>query len=574
MQHITNVNNFSSEALKRIQAYDLYRRSREEDIPSPSDTELPDLISFSAKTLQTYDIAISQEYKNIDEFQAQITALQQKISQARSYIDELRDQKLGLEQHVSQCKRLQSASRIRSLPYELLCEIFLHYVGNQAPSLSDGKVRFRAKSSVRTIGKVCSKWRHLSISFPALWSRIHWLNFAGHDAEKDTWALEHFLSRTRGTAVHIKIFFASQFYPEFAGILLRRAPHLLSLCKSSCSVVQQLVDVSNTGLTLNGLDTLQLRSFSELESANVDLSRVVANVKTLNLIGHFDPSFRMAWTNVTRISFEGCSWMFALHALEHCENLQSLAISACNARSNQVWHPVILEQLKELSIYHHLVGPDGFSEFIGALTAPNLSNLSIYEESISPLPLSEFIKRSGCSISTFSVHSRAPSSRSRSLLDITERHVEYVKCIPCVEVFHWSIGGSQCYDTVELPNILSRLHPSEISLPQLRRLELQLDRSVFTESAFMELVRSRFNPYMASYSRGLQSVALVVRKGIFNDAHWRPLQEMQEQGLQVSVRDEKGCAGVLVASGGKAGHVHTPPSGISVTSNFRALSAV
>lgn len=86
---------------------------------------------------------------------------------------------------------------------------------------------------------------------------------------------------------------------------------------------------------------------------------------------------------------------------------------------------------------------------------------------------------------------------------------------------------------------LSHLHisPADSSLPSLRQLDLTLDYTHCRDSEFVSMVQSRWN---VGSGRRLQSVSLRIRKGVFNNRHWEPLQRMQEQGLRIAVRDRRG----------------------------------
>jgi len=535
-----------------IKAFDPSRRFREGDIPSPNDPELLAVISSARTELLRYQSEISHELNAPEDITAGRAKSESRKQIKRHRIEELESEKLNLEEYIKQCETLRSACHILAIPNELLYQIFC-FAASERPILARGKVALTS----RTLGRVCSRWRHLSLSLREVWSPIDWIDFAGVSTQDDIVAFRRFLAHVHMETVNVNLSFRGKFrlklHPGAVELLRMEGADLLSMCKSASLYLPVLADALQSGMDLSGLESLTLTGKtpgSDPVSVLQNQPRIpFPNLRTLALSNVHDYVPNLAgWASLTHLTLDQCCWPLMTHALTHCVQLQVLSLSNCDASLNShplggQLRPIVLDQLIKLIIGFALDDHPLYHDFLKALVTPKLSQLFIREK----LPrtfldsVAGLINRSGCSISTLSILCVAFSQNDlgQSLV----RHLGYMKCMPDVEVFCWTIvcvSRMTHYGYSRKIAILPLLHPSEGLLPRLTQLEIDMPSVISTEQEFVDLVTSRFQPPPETSSERLRSVSLRVSGGTFDVRYWKPLGEMQVAGLRISVRDAEG----------------------------------
>src|ERR1700728_882838 len=134
---------------------------------------IPDLLrSHWPKTLGTHIVPSASEVNDI----------QNVISKAKTVIVELDEQMARVQQVLTRmslcrteiCAEIEEhkalLSPVRSLPDELLSEIFFLYCQSLSSDSDEGPGPWRAHLFLT---QICSRWRTVALAMPALWSEIH-----------------------------------------------------------------------------------------------------------------------------------------------------------------------------------------------------------------------------------------------------------------------------------------------------------------------------------------------------------------------------------------------------------------
>ncbi|KAJ6616207.1 hypothetical protein B0H10DRAFT_1751925, partial [Mycena sp. CBHHK59/15] len=86
------------------------------------------------------------------------------ITEQRLLLDELEGKRRTIEQQINS----SATFAVLSLPVEIMSEIFVHCL----PDLSDSQPDLMKAPFV--LMDVCSAWRKIALSTPALWATIHY----------------------------------------------------------------------------------------------------------------------------------------------------------------------------------------------------------------------------------------------------------------------------------------------------------------------------------------------------------------------------------------------------------------
>ncbi|KAF8879172.1 hypothetical protein CPB85DRAFT_1207272, partial [Mucidula mucida] len=95
--------------------------------------------------------------------------LDEKIVLAKETLDNLVWARSQAESHVADAKSL--IHPMRSLPYDVLSEIFSHCVPSWAMN-ERSATSLDLRTAPWTLTRVCFRWRHIALSSPNLWTYI------------------------------------------------------------------------------------------------------------------------------------------------------------------------------------------------------------------------------------------------------------------------------------------------------------------------------------------------------------------------------------------------------------------
>ncbi|KAG7086950.1 hypothetical protein E1B28_002867 [Marasmius oreades] len=117
---------------------------------------------------------LTEILSNITEEEHQLQTLLCRITHAKQTLEDLERHKTHLETRLSERRSLLTTSR--RIPTEIWTEIFSLCIPSAGHHLSISEFEWNGVQSVPyTLSHVCTRWRDIIASFPALWSSI-WIN--------------------------------------------------------------------------------------------------------------------------------------------------------------------------------------------------------------------------------------------------------------------------------------------------------------------------------------------------------------------------------------------------------------
>ncbi|KAF9032147.1 hypothetical protein BDZ89DRAFT_1063522 [Hymenopellis radicata] len=123
----------------------------------------------------------------------ELTTLAQEIQRVELLLRALKTHHAHLERHIHRTTHFIQSSPIRQLPTEVLGIIF----ASACTSFQEDEYK-----TPLSISLVCSKWRDISISTPALWTNIY---VAPYSSACGVPVYEHFLQRCGGIPISVKV---------------------------------------------------------------------------------------------------------------------------------------------------------------------------------------------------------------------------------------------------------------------------------------------------------------------------------------------------------------------------------
>ncbi|KAF9027042.1 hypothetical protein BDZ89DRAFT_952539, partial [Hymenopellis radicata] len=122
-------------------------------------------ISSSVKAFYTpFEADISAIENDLMKPSAELTVIAAEIERVKLVLQALEEQHAYLDTHVTRTRQFIQPSPIRKLPTEVLAIIFEHVCA------SDFYSEYRGTAICLSV--VCSKWRSITMSTPALWTTI------------------------------------------------------------------------------------------------------------------------------------------------------------------------------------------------------------------------------------------------------------------------------------------------------------------------------------------------------------------------------------------------------------------
>ncbi|KAJ7623877.1 hypothetical protein DFH06DRAFT_1008774, partial [Mycena polygramma] len=96
-----------------------------------------------------------------------LSEIEVSLLKLRLVISNLEYQQQRLEKSIATWKRV--ISPVRSLPPEILAEIFLRCRQNSAASITDARYICHTREAPIVLTHISSRWRSISLSIPHLW---------------------------------------------------------------------------------------------------------------------------------------------------------------------------------------------------------------------------------------------------------------------------------------------------------------------------------------------------------------------------------------------------------------------
>ncbi|KAJ7488415.1 hypothetical protein FB451DRAFT_1167851 [Mycena latifolia] len=341
-------------------------------------------------------------------------------------------------------------SPMRALPPEILQEIFMACLPTSHNAI------MHTTEAPLLFGRVCSAWRTISLSTPALWSSVHIvfsdlvdeiINTVGLPSDQELLAyprvvqrrvgLQIWLQRSRNCPLSISLWHdcvLSRHIPAFADTIFPHRHRLKSL-KVPDPVLCGLYYLSPDELPmLEVVDILDTSGRSTMPGC-VQLFATAPNLRSISFrceTAHILPT--RSWERITQLTLQSESSFFTpdlpqtLEVLAHCFNLQTCALLFPTTREHpspgsafSIPPPLLvgLSRLHTLSVVGTVAVDARFNVacFLEYLVLPALDQLtiSIFPPSVSlfservressdiMLALDQLVMRSSCALSSLSI---------------------------------------------------------------------------------------------------------------------------------------------------------------------------
>lgn len=358
----------------------------------------------------------------LSEAQCHAKQLDQEISRIQSNLDGLLAQRKSNESRMTRFRVALSPQK--RVPPEILSEIFLLCLSGAPVSLFP-----QLHSAPWVFGRVCSRWRAVSLNEPRLWSCLGVDNYrAAHQRHIPTLAKEIF---SRGRQSSITLACKARHYGDA----------IVDLVTSYSPRIQDLSLTLNIGsfVTLftrppGGWDRLESVAFEfyrepvariedQLEQHAITVLEAAPNLRKVAFrVCGGGPCIRLRpgtqfdcipWAQLTDVSFATISpaSCVLLKILNQCTSLVNLEVSLndenpSSLSKSHVPSDIVLPELKSLTI-DLKSGSRKLAHFLSTIIAPSLSSFTVHSPPWNcKWPQNEFlsfISNSGCSLKCLSL---------------------------------------------------------------------------------------------------------------------------------------------------------------------------
>ncbi|KAK7462283.1 hypothetical protein VKT23_007883 [Stygiomarasmius scandens] len=464
--------------------------------------------------------------KRLEELEEDITRQENQIFQLETRLYSLKIQNKRAKQSASRCRSLLSP--IRRLPNEILTRIlysesgqiqFFTGSGCKIPvSFSDIK-----ENRIFDLMAVSIHWRSIILSTPIFWSDLS-VCFSSN-LKKDSHSLspgkalatlEKLLDRSAAaplTLVLTGLFDDLQYARGFLNALARHSDRWKAFSWLVYTPLRSDSDETvDCDIDIHGLS--QLKSLGLIYRYPTFLTKTLlrsTNLYKVTLGNFYDAFLELPRLQITTLCLTGAYDPPPYRAFGHFPNVENLSIRV--SETTRISHPnipiVMFEKLHTLSVSNSLsANSNVLVALLNSLTAPVLTTLSLSaidltlnRPSLAPSTITAFLQRSNCMLLHLTLEnlyleedelvSLLHSTPSLVTLHITEptllRDLEYDRSkfhVVSDKLLH-KLSGLECASETSS-------YPPSILLPNLERLYLTVNGSMFNDKSFVRMVNSRW----------------------------------------------------------------------------------
>ncbi|KAJ4475794.1 hypothetical protein J3R30DRAFT_3437216 [Lentinula aciculospora] len=461
----------------------------------------------------------SESAQELDRLNHQILQLQSSLQSITGKRDELQ-KKLDVYRAV--------LSPLRRCPTEILQQIFTWTLESFPILSSDEGPLF--------LGRICSRWRSISIATPELWSAVHvTVPEALHTFQEFNVKCERlrhgfstWLQRAGMLPLHISVFSRNEdTYQEDVPQVARTLSLLVPLCKQWKYLSLQVPASSlHVFSELRGIDVPQLESaviacsdsnpfVLDHASRHPPFLETAPFLRRINL-GDAGPLFRpvVPWNQLHFLSLDYNDWNFGaqelMHILAKCTELREcvLIIHARTDLTTTLDNPISLPHLEKLSVSTNSIV---MAEVLDQLSLPSLRHLHLegYRAELNTIVLASLkgmLHRSQYPLQSLKLDVKRSTNLTTSLV------IDLLRAMPSLKALVFTESSTQTPIIDE--ELLKALSNSEDLLcPRLEIIHLP-DRFTFSELTLEQFLAMRLDPtlkevtmlravYIVSYRRGL-----------------------------------------------------------------------
>ncbi|KAJ7121804.1 hypothetical protein C8R43DRAFT_1241448 [Mycena crocata] len=247
-----------------------------------------------------YHSQIATSTMTLAQYDSQIQGLQETLGV-------LLVDRLKLQEYVDGLRA--ALSPVRSLPAEILGEIFTPFSKTGKSLSSNEEVRALAKSELLELSKVCSRWHHVVLRTPRLWSDIAvnldlwpgtladctlYLNLLGSFLERGT---------NHPMTISLTINNPHEFQIDVSAmtLLAQHSPRWQHLRFTGCLTALRLPPHNNIKGNLHVLETLAIDPWEE--DTVVDIFEIAPGLREVEFAGDDGPCPPLPWSQLRLFSF-------------------------------------------------------------------------------------------------------------------------------------------------------------------------------------------------------------------------------------------------------------------------------
>ncbi|KAJ3890362.1 hypothetical protein GG344DRAFT_77931 [Lentinula edodes] len=463
----------------------------------------------------------SESTEELDRLNSQILQLQLSLQSVTIKRDELQT-KLGVYR--------AALSPLRRCPTEIFQQIFT-WTLPPFPVLSfdEGPL---------LLGRVCSRWRSISVSTPELWSAVHVTipealhTYQGFNRKCEE--LRHCLSTWLGRAsmlpLHISVFSRNEnSYQEDVSQVALTLQVLVPLCQQwkylSLQVPASCLSVFSElqGIDVPLLESAIIACFDSnhivLESTNYHPSflETAPSLRRLNL-GDAGPLFRpvVPWNQLRFLSLGHNDWNFGsrelAHILTECTELREceLRIPARTDLVRSLSNPICLPHLERLSLN---TDTTLMTEVLSQLCLPSLQRLHLdgYRAALNSTVLASLrgmLHRSHCPLESLKLDIQRSSNLTTSSV------IDLLKTMSSLKTLALMEGNICTHFPIIDEELLNALSDSEDLLcPRLEFIHLP-DRFTFSELTLERFLAMRLDPSLEEVTTLQAAYIVSCRSGL------------------------------------------------------------
>ncbi|KAE9402740.1 hypothetical protein BT96DRAFT_1017472 [Gymnopus androsaceus JB14] len=511
---------------------------------------LNDLLHSQSSPLDSTGVAgtislIDNCASEIDRLQLQVEAFSSRLRQLKEY----------------QFKLRSLVAPVRKLPNEVLMSIFNLVSQDNAlreypflknsPLCPDGEHGLITMPAL-VLSSVCSRWRQISLSYSALWSRMSLMLYVDiFDSEDSDTGLSTmvklYINRSRTSLLRLRIDARGQFS-------CKKPRHLaLSLLGQTTQRWQYLTFIGHNYFSrkifsipdnVHDFPNLQELEFDEYDRTLLKAFGQAPNLRHLEMTcGAIELTSNFPWPQLTSVALTGAEGLDKV--MDRCPNLSSIRFQLYwRSPLSPLSHPPrAFPNIRSLSII--LTGKSSdvnrLDIVLSSLICPSLTSLTFEGDSTSecawPLRILEsFLIRSSCVLANLSIRGLKLSDNDL---------VAVFKQLPSLTSL---IVEDNCHmDSSSITSALIRsLHSASnpLLLPKLCHLGLTYAGKVFDDSGFVDMIQSRCISKADAQMTGIDPLRSLVLKswnrtptflGQVADIY-EPLKRLEEAGFMLIVK--------------------------------------
>lgn len=515
-------------------------------------------------------------YRECDSMRSELAAYETEIQL-------LREKASLLQQKL--CSHKSILSPFRTLPSDILYEIFLQFVG---PSILVGEIDILdRRAPPYTLSQVCRRWRALSLRSPRLWCYIS-VSVDANNIHRSENALVACLSRSCMAPLSVRVcidggsrwrdsvdttalftslaphiphihYLSLQCEPyhlrSLSAFLDIRAPILKSL--ELCHSVDENPSYTTSSDWVEGREFLS-HSSPALQSVDILTETITQSAEPIPTAVLLPI---LPWGQLVILSLNSISKNFCMgrnelyHILSQCNVLETLCLALSKFQDTGIVNtshfdetslPILLPKLKSLTLLSHIdtsqVGNFiSFSHLCRDLKVPALRELKVdgsfdsdfLEEDIL-LGIERMVAQSRCAITCLKLRGMLlPIEPFKVLMGHLSDYL--------VQLHLREPGQSETFTMIDESHleVLTAHKGAKNLVPHLKHLTLAYDEWVVSRRVLMEMLFSRSEYMRGRGNRGVQRLERVnlVQRKMFNDR--MDFGEMWQSGIQIEIEESQ-----------------------------------